>query len=245
MSDLNELQPPEDPPQKLSNGWRVSKPYTASKQTAWVRRMVEESLAGPRPLPPIIPTHFNGKLIADLSSSEREDFHLSMQTNAMRPLLEAQRLRDPAEDEGYWKEKFSKPIPEEAQIRNEDGSVNIGARSLVDNDGLPLMDVEILRAHRKNSKNTMGTTDLSSMTPERRAKSMQAFTYSKPADPKAEDLSRLTKLTEVKAVQPTPDIPRPRKRSFWDRLFGRNKFDADAWDLHDPSTWMKGDHNGD
>lgn len=172
----------------LSNGMRVSEPYTVSKQSAYVKRMVDELKAIPREKRP--PT--------------------TTQEPSTVALLEAQRLRPESEDAAYIALRRNTPIAKEAQVRHADGTVNTGERHL------NYQDVLLFEDNRKKARNTMGQSELSSVDAEKKEKAIQAFTYSKPAEPAAEDLKRLKSLTEMDAVMAT-EVPKPirSKKPWW------------------------------
>jgi hypothetical protein len=205
-----ELDPPViEQPKQLSGGWRMSSPYVEQKQKALMDRMVREIMDGPRPPPRIIPTHFEGKLIADLSAKEMEQFHLSMQTEATRAAILAQGSRRPEDD----LEHSLRPIPKEYLANPE-------AETVFDLIGTRKLDHEQAGHYqqwRKTQKNTIGTSDLSAFTKARREKAAQAFTYSPPASPSLEDLRRLKKLKGIDAVQPSgeKDAEAPKEKRHW------------------------------
>lgn len=178
----------EDYKRVLSNGMRVSDPYTVSKQSAYVKRMVEELGAIPRDKRP--PT--------------------TTQEPSTIALLAAQKLRPESEDAAYITLRRNTPIAKEAQVRHADGTVNTGERQL------NYQDVLLFEDNRKKARNTIGQSELSSVDAEKREKGIHAFTYSKPAEPATEDLQRLKLLMGMDAVVAT-EIPKPvrPKRPWW------------------------------
>ena len=70
----------------------------------------------------------------------------------------------------------------------------------------------VLENYRRAQKNTAGTGDTKSVDEEGRERAINAFTYSKPAEPSVADLKRLTKAKPLEnAVQPVEAVKEEEK----------------------------------
>jgi hypothetical protein len=198
---------------ELTGGWKVGDPYSESRQTEFVKQMVEETLAGNRPPPRVVPTHFNGKLLSDLSSEEWGDFQFSLQAKSTQEALTRQKTRDEKDDL-----EFSlRPIPLDYLANPEAEDLN----ELTAKRSLDASDIAH-HNHLKQGRNTIGKSVYSSLSKEKRKSAVNAFTYSKPASPSTADLKRLTKSEAVESVQPTnenDEIVEAPKRSLLGRIF--------------------------
>lgn len=178
----------------LPEGWRVSEPYVEMRNRKEFERILEEVKAGPRPPPPVIPDTFNGKAIAELTEKEREAFIVSLQPESTKKALELQKTRAP-EDDIDW---VLRPMPAclaNPEAKNKD--------ELVSKRALDPQEVTLVEGMRRQSKNTVGTSSLKSFDEEKRTKGIEAFTYSRPAEPSIAELRRLKKMEEIiEAVQP-------------------------------------------
>lgn len=188
----------------LPNGWRISEPYTESKQWDYVKRVSEELSAVPRQKKQV-PNTWNGKPIELLTQAEREEFYFSMQPESTKKALLAQKERSPHEDI----EHLLRPLP--ACLANpeaEDKESLVGARIMRPDE----MAIETTR--RRGSKNTIGQSVESSVDKDKRDKGIFAFTYSRPAELSDDQKKRLSKLTEIDAVvaeKPTHTKPKDKK----------------------------------
>ena len=206
----------------LPEGWRLSEPYSEMRDPKHFKRMLEESMQAPRPEKPVIPETFNGKKVSELSDSEKELFYLSLQTESTRLAIENQKKRKP-EDDLEW---VLRPMPAclaNPEAKNKD--------ELVSKRGLEPQEVTVVEGMRRQSKNTLGTSELSSVTEEARERAIHGFTYSKPAEPSVTELRRLKKLVEVEAIRPaeaptTADDKREYKLTMLEkmRLWFNSKF---------------------
>lgn len=196
----------EDFKRTLTGGWRITEPYSVSKDEGrYARQVAEEVKAIPR-LKPKVPTHFNGKLIADLTPEERLEFFISMQ----QPSTQKTLRRDPKDDAQYIFDKANKPIDPSAQVRDADGNVDTGDRHLGIEEMLLVEDT------RRKPKNSIGQGTKGSVDAEKRDRGIHAFTYSKPYDPSADELERLQKIKAVKATESaipdfSPAKPEPKE----------------------------------
>lgn len=175
----------------LPNGWRLSEPYSESKQGEYVKRVTEELAAIPRmKIPPT-----------------------KTQTPATQALLDAQKSRPEWQDEEYIRDKWAKDFPEHAQVRNPDGSVNTGERQLGIQETLLVEDI------RHKGRNTLGQSAEGSVSKEKRQKGIEAFTYSKPANPTEAEIARLKKLEPMEAVVVSVPVTDEKPNvSWWNRL---------------------------
>lgn len=176
----------------LPNGWRLSLPYEQSRETAHVKRMVDELKAIPRQKIP--PT--------------------TTQAPSTQALLDAQKARPEWEDAKYIREKWAKDFPEHTQVRNPDGSIDVGERPVSINEAL------LVENTRRAQKNTIGQSTESSVSGEKRQRGIEAFTYSEPANLSNAELERLAKLNEMEAVVAAepPKQSEPKEYSWWTRL---------------------------
>lgn len=192
-------------------------PYTINED-AFVRTldnqnyaewMAKELLKGPRPPKPVVPSHFNGKLVSELNEDEKQAFYLSMQPESTKTALK----RDPKDDADHWnREIFDwKAIPD-ADMETEEGrDKGVAIRSVDPNDA------DDYRAAKKG-KNTLGMSTTSGFSKETKEKSVWAYTYSKPADLTPEEKRKVTKLTPMESTLLEPE--KPKKKSILRRCFG-------------------------
>lgn len=175
---------------QLSNGFRVSEPYSVSKMPPnYVADMVA-AIKRERPFEPrVVPTHFKGKLISELSASERDEFIFSVQAKSTQTTLS----RDPSEDAAYIYAKKNTPIDPSAQVRDESGNIDHGTRHLGVEELLLVEDT------RRKPKNSLGQGTESGASEETRKRASEAFTYSKPYNPTDAELDRLQKIRAVEA----------------------------------------------
>lgn len=180
--------------------------------------MARELLTRPRPPKPNVPTHFNGKLIKDLSDSERQDFYFSMQPESTKAAMIAQKERDP-EDDANWANRPLplnwKAVPEADMDTPEGRDLAVAKRALDPNE------VDLVKQN-KVGRNTLGDSEDSGTSKETRKRSIEAFTYSRPYEPTDNELTKLGAIKPLKNVA-IPDESRPekpKKRSFWSWPFG-------------------------
>lgn len=187
----------EDYKRVLSNGMRVSEPYSISKQSEYVRRVTEEIRASPREKIPGTTTQAPSTVM----------------------LLEAQKNRPECDDAAYWKMRRDTPIDPKAQLRHEDGTINHGTRSL------GIDEVLLVEDTRRKSKNAIGQSEEGSVDAQKRERGIQAFTYSRPADLSQPEIDRVKVLGGMDAViaieKPRPK-PEEKKVSWLRRLFSKH-----------------------
>lgn len=172
---------------QLSNGFRVSEPYSVSKTGIDVADMVA-AIKRERPLEPrAVPTHFKGKLVSELSASERDEFIFSIQAKSTQTTLS----RDPKDDAAYIYAKKNTPIDPSAQVRDQDGNIDYGTRHL------ELEEIDLIKQNRYSPKNSLWQGTESGASEETRKRASEAFTYSKPYNPTMAELERLQKLQGV------------------------------------------------
>ncbi len=191
----------------LPPGWRLSEEYSESKQADYVKKMTEEQSAIPR-VKREVPNTWKGKPTELLNAEEREEFYFSMQPQSTQAAIIAQKARKPEDDIDHP----LRPMPECV--------ANPSATSLDELTALRSVSMDdALREEerRRRPKNSIGQSEVGSVDSEKRAKGIQAFTYSKPADLTPEQVKKLTKLTEI-ANTPLEPIEKPKKN--WRNLFG-------------------------
>jgi len=177
----------------LGGGWRISEPYSTPKQADYVKRMVEETLAeGPRPTP-LVPKEFKGKAIKDLTAAEREEFIFSMQAKSTQEAMLRQKTRKPEDDLEF----LLRPIPE-SYLAKPDAKTKA---ELTGERSLSADAVQAFQSWRNNrSKNTRGESKAASVDVDKRERAIEAFTYSKPAEPSIADLKRLKKADPLEGA---------------------------------------------
>ena len=180
------------PPERgMSNGWKTSEPYRESKQARWVKEMTEETLKEGRPPNPQVPTHFNGKPVAELDAGEREAFIFSLQAKSTQEALLAQKTRRPEDD----LEHVLRPMnPDYLAVKDAKSMDELVPRRDIDPQAY-----DSYKAMQRGEKNTKGTRGLGS-SEEAKRRAIEAFTYSKPAEPSVADLKRLKKIDPMEAV---------------------------------------------
>lgn len=176
------------------SGWRVSQPYSVPKEGDTVKRMVEELSAIPFERRRG-PTHYKGKPVAELTAEERKEMIFSMQQPSTQKAMLLQKTRKPEEDHAW----ANRPVPKEAIINPNAKTPEeaVGPHRQISAD-----EYELFSANRRNQKNTIGTSDLSSISKEKRERGIHAFTYSRPAAPSDAEIGRLKRLKETDAVLP-------------------------------------------
>lgn len=176
------------------SGWRVSQPYSVPKEGDTVKRMVEELSAIPFERRRS-PTHFKGKPVSELTAEERKEMIFSMQQPSTQKAMLLQKTRKP-EDDHAW---ANRPVPKEAVINPNAKTPEeaVGPHRAISAD-----EYELFTANRRSQKNTIGTSDLSSVDREKKERAVHAFTYSKPANPSLDEIGRLKRLKETDAMQP-------------------------------------------
>ena len=199
---------------KLTRGWRIGEEYAQSKQADFVKRMTEETLKEREGKPSIwaVPTHFEGKLIKDLSGEEKERFHFSLQPKSTQDAITRQKTRNPKDDLDY----LLRPMPDCVAVPNAaDKDALTGIRNV------PIDDIMLHEDIRHKARNTRGTEDLSNLTMESRKRGLEAFTSSKPAELTLDELKKVTKLEEMKSEKIEPE--QPKKEGFLKRLWNSCK----------------------
>lgn len=181
----------EDFKRVLSNGWRVSEPYAVEKNTAYRKRMYEESMAAGHPPPKEIPVF--------KSEEEKQAFIFEMQQPSTKAALLAQKDRKPEDD----LEHLLRPIPQE-YLANPNATTHDELTAM-----RPLKPDEIAAHNKtKSGRNQLGSSKDSSLTGEKRDRGIWSFTYSKPYEPTVEELKKLTKSKPMDAVAPEFAPPR-------------------------------------
>lgn len=168
---------------QLPNGWRLSPAYFDSKETEYVRWMAKELLAMPRNAPNV-PTHFNGKLIKDLSPEERDAFLFSMQPDSTKSAMEAQKQRHPSEDIDHLLRSMPECLANPSAKNREE---LVGTRPVAPDE------IAFFERERRKGGFKLGESKESSVPPEKRDRGVQAFTYSKSYIPTDQELKKLIK----------------------------------------------------
>lgn len=189
----------------------MTKPYTIREVSGRLQADIDYAnyvLDGLKSMPqakkPNVPTHFNGKLIKDLSYEEKEEFFLSMQPESTRKAIK----RTNEERGEYW----------ESPILG--WKANPEAKSLDEAVGLRALDAKetiLAEDNRRKSKNSLGDSKDSSVNKEKRQKGIEAFTYSRPAKLTAEETKRVTKLEEIVNTPLEPE--NANEDGFFSKLF--------------------------
>lgn len=96
----------------------------------------------------------------------------------------------------------------------------------------------LLHRSTQQSRNQLGDSKESSVTPKARDRGINAFTYSKPYVPTDTEIKRFNKLEAMDALAPDPSQEQSQvnKKSFWQRLFGKR---VDGEGLQDQSPTLK------
>lgn len=179
----------EDFKRVLSTGWKVSDPYPISRQEEYVKRVVEELKAIPRlKIPPTTTQCASTQAVLD---------------------------RDPSKDAEYW----NRSIPENWKaVPDADLSTPEGRDKAVAKRNVDPTEVAIAEDARRKSKNTIGDSEASSVTPEKRERGIWAFTYSKPVQLTPEQLKKVTKLEEI--VNTPIEPKKPKKVGVFGKIKG-------------------------
>lgn len=192
----------------LPPGWRVvdMAPDKIDKHLEYVKQVSQELAAVPRiikeaPKPP-----------ANATKEELEKFYFDQQPESTKQAILRQKERKPEDDSDY----LLRPI-------NPGYLANPNAKSLEEltaERSLSVSDV-MLHMKTKTGRNQIGQSAKGSVDNGKRERGIEAFTYSKPADPGKEDLKRLKSLTEMDAVMVSevPALLAPKK-SWLKRLIG-------------------------
>ena len=189
---------------KLPEGWKISEPYSESKNSKYVKRMYEETIAAGHPPPKVIPT---------FASEEEKQAHIfNMQAPSTKAALEAQKKRKPEED----LEHLLRPMP--ACIANPEAKDH---DSLVGTRKVSPEEILIAERARRSAKNELGSSKESSVQGEKRDKGIHAFTFSKPHKPTLEEIKKLKKILGIEGISPDfspKQQETKKKKSFWQRL---------------------------
>lgn len=159
-------------------GWRVSEPYSASRQKDSPVQKLTTELAK---LPP--------KVFAPLSEQEI----LAMQQASTQKNIQ----RTQEEREAYW----ASPLSDEAQVRDEMGNVFVGPpRSLSPEEFY-------IERNLKNNRSLENEPMPPSVSPERRDKAIQAYCYSPGTTISPEDAHKITGLKPIESESPAEEEP--------------------------------------
>lgn len=171
--------------------------------------MAKELLKGPRPPKPVVPTHFNGKLVSELNEDEKQAFYTSMQPESTQATLK----RNPKDDADHWNRQIFdwKAVPD-ADMETEEGRDKGTNKRVIDPN-----DAADYRAAKKG-KNTMGMSNEPGFSKETKEKAVWAYTYSKPADLTPEEKMKVTKLTPMESNLMEPEKP---KKGVISRFFSK------------------------
>lgn len=132
---------------------------------------------------------------------------IAMQPASTRKTLE----RDPTLDEAHYNRVVlnAMAIPGADLSTPQDLDMAVAKRELGIEEALLVQDI------RQKARNTLGRSELSSVTPELRIKGIEAYIYSRPAELTKEELKKVTKLEEIKSTPLEQIKPKP---SFWNKL---------------------------
>lgn len=186
---------------KLPEGWRVQEllpddPKVKEHQ-AYIKRIAEELSAIPR-LKREVPNTWKGIPIENLTQEEREEFYFSQQEKSTQLAIVAQKTRYPEQDIDH----LLRPMP--SCVANPEAK---SLDELTSKRGLSPEDV-ILEKGLKQGRGTLGQSEKGSVDSEKRAKGVQAFTYSEPAKLTEEQIKKLTKLKEIVNTPLEPTFPK-------------------------------------
>lgn len=170
--------------------------------------MTKSLMALPQGPKPAVLTHFNGKLIKDLSDEEKEGFYFSMQPLSTKEAMIEQKKRKPSEDFDWLTRPIYKCLAN-PNAKNRD--------ELVGTRPIDIRDIELHKATRVG-KNSLGDSKESSVSEELRERAVHAFTYSKPADLTEEELTRVRKLEILEAVSAIPVEKKKEKLNLYGRF---------------------------
>lgn len=173
----------------LPKGWRLSGEYSESRDSQYVKQMTEAQLAIPR-LKREVPNTWNGKPVENLTQEERQAFYFSMQPKSTQDAILRQKARKPEEDIDY----LLRPMPADAQVRDEKGNVFVAERTIT------AKEMQVIQGNRHGGRNQLGQSTTSSVDSSKRDKGIEAFTYSKPAEIADEDIKRIKKLIGMDAI---------------------------------------------
>jgi hypothetical protein len=84
----------------------------------------------------------------------------------------------------------------------------------------------LIEGMRRSVKNTIGQSDQSATTPERKEKAINAFMYSQPAELTIEQMHKLTEMNKI--TEYTGPVPQTKKKNWLDLikdLFGKGRVD--------------------
>jgi hypothetical protein len=222
VTELDELPVEAFTPVKTetSTGWKIREIGEPTEHVDYVKRMAAEMLKGPRPPRPVVPTHFNGKLIADLLPDERKAFYFSMQPKSTQEAITRQKDRHPSEDKDFSLRPMSDDWLAVKDAKNPVGSDEWLAE-ITNERKVSTKEIVLGEDLRRKPRNTFGDAhDTPTLTPQMKEKAVQAFMYSKPHDLKDEEIKRITKLEEI--VNTPMDPPVQKKQGFWARLFRKD-----------------------
>jgi len=125
-----------------------------------------------------------------LSAEQKIEFDKSIQAPSMRATMERPKSMD-----AEWQ---NRPIPPEVieqckKIR--EAKTDEERAKLVNQGSWDPGQIQIIEAHRKNSKNTLGQSELSATTDQRRLSAIEAFVHSPPAKLTPEERDKLMKMS--------------------------------------------------
>lgn len=125
--------------------------------------------------------------------------------------------RDPSLDEEW----FNRPLPAEAIAQSKalrEAKTDEERSLLVAERKLDPGQVQIIEAHRRNSKNTMGQSELSATPEEAHHRAVEAFVFSPPAKLTAEEIEKLVSLVGYSDPPPAPREEKMIKQSVLERF---------------------------
>lgn len=144
--------------------------------------------------------------------SEIDEFIASLQSESTR-----RTLSRPASQDAEW---WNRPLPAEtiaASKRLEEAKTDEERGILVGERKLDPQQVQILEAHRRNSKNTVGQSEVSATSPQQREAAIHAFYCSPPATLTPAEKAKIQELTPYSPLPPLPVEEEERHPSFIER----------------------------
>jgi hypothetical protein len=202
VTDLDEFEIPKP----LPNGWRMSTPYSESRKTVEEKedfdRVVKEMLSRPRPKP-YVPTHFEGKLVKDLTGEDKERFIFSLQSPSTQAAMLRQKTRKPEDDNAWLLREMPDTTPSPEAIE----AVKTRMATLTP-------EIILMEKGLKTGRNSLSQSTKGSVTSEKRQAGIEAFTYSKPASLEDSETGRIKRLREIKAVIAQAEAKQEERKEF-------------------------------
>lgn len=148
--------------------------------------------------------HYMAKMLAATDAQREENKKLAeirkirrgIDPTAQQPSTMAIMARPKEDDEKH----FNRPMPTKAQcqVLDKDGNVDVGERKVTPRE------VILHKSTQRAEKNTVGQPDIAAIDEPKRARAIDAFIYTPPAELSEEDKKKLKVLTAYAQPQPLP-----------------------------------------